>query len=310
MLNSLQAPRAVLMVRPHQFTPNAETAADNAFQTDPKRGNTSAHALAEFDGAVARLRAHGVRVHVFDDTGAQTPDSVFPNNWISTHSGGQVALYPMYAPSRRRERRADVLDMLKVRYRVENIIDYSGLEQDDLFLEGTGAMVLDHIGRIAYTAKSNRADPLILERFATHFSYEPIMFDAVDPEGRAIYHTNVLMCVATNFALIGLSLISDPDRRATVVRRLEETGRDVIELSFDQIASFAGNAIELTGSNGHILVLSTTALNSLNADQKARIERHATLVPVDVPTIEHAGGSARCMIASIHLTARPRAGEK
>ena len=174
----IQAPAAVVMVRPHRFTPNPETAADNAFQS--LAAKEAAQAVAgtahrEVTAAAERLEAEGVRVHLFEDEGERdTPDSVFPNNWFSTHSGGHVAIYPMYAPSRRRERRADVIEMLKSEYRVQDVIDYSGLEQDGLFLEGTGAMVLDHLARVAYTARSNRADPVALERFSTHFNFEPM----------------------------------------------------------------------------------------------------------------------------------------
>ncbi|MDW4547890.1 arginine deiminase-related protein [Defluviimonas sp. D31] len=306
--NLLQAPDAVVMIRPHAFVPNPETRADNAFQKDANAETAalSKAALAEHDAAVARLRAEGVTVHVFDDHGQnETPDSVFPNNWFSTHSGGQVAVYPMFASNRRRERRPDVTEMLKSRYRLQEVIDMSGLEEDGLALEGTGAMVLDHVGRIAYTVRSNRADPIVLERFCTHFAYEPIAFDAVDAEGRAVYHTNVLMCVATDYALVGLDMITNPERRETVAQRLAEAGRTVIPLMAAQIGEFAGNAIELTGAQGRILALSTRAAAALDAAQRAEIERSARLVPLDVPTIELAGGSVRCMIAGIHLSARP-----
>lgn len=306
-LNTLQAPRSVVMIRPHAFRPNLETAADNAFQrpSDATPETIAAGALAEFDATVARLTGEGVRVHVFEDDGSRdTPDSVFPNNWFSTHPGGQVALYPMFAANRRRERRGDVVEMLKHEYRVSDVIDYSGLEQDGLSLEGTGAMVLDHIGRIAFTARSNRADPLVLERFCTHFNYEPIAFDAADADGRAVYHTNVLMCVGTGMALVGLDMITASERRETVLRRLAESGREVIALDAAQIARFAGNAIELSGAGGHLLALSETAHAALTPGQRERIAGHARLVPLAVPTIELAGGSVRCMIAGIHLTPR------
>lgn len=296
------------MVRPHRFTPNAETAADNAFQKTAPNGQDQAVAQAayqEVTDAVERLRAEGVRVHLFEDEGARdTPDSVFPNNWFSTHPGGHVAIYAMYSPSRRRERRPDVIEMLKTEYRVQDVIDYSGLEQDGLFLEGTGAMVFDHMARVAYTARSNRADPVLLERFSTHFNFEPMLFDSVDAAGTPIYHTNVLMCVATEFALIGLDTIADPARRAEVRARLEESGREVIPVSHAQIADFAGNAIELSGRDGRILALSQRAFNSLSTEQRTQIERTARLVPLAVPTIEMAGGSVRCMIAGIHLSPR------
>lgn len=305
--NVLQAPRAVVMIRPQAFYPNPETAADNRFQRQATANTPLAsQALSEVDAAIATLRDHGVTVHDFTDDGSRdTPDSVFPNNWFSTHPGGLIGLYPMHAANRRRERRSDVIELLKQRYRVETLHDYSGLEQDGLSLEGTGAMVLDHIGRIAFVVRSHRADPNVLERFCTHFGYEPIVFEATTADGDPVYHTNVLMCIATDFALVGLSMISDPTRRATIVQRLQETGRDVIDLTADQIGAFAGNALELTGNQGRILVLSTTALNSLTPAQRDQISASAALVPIDVPTIEHAGGSARCMIAGVHLTPRP-----
>ena len=183
---SIQAPPAVVMVRPHRFTPNPETAADNRFQSASGQaaGETAARAYEEVGLAADTLRAAGVTVHLFEDDGQrETPDSVFPNNWFSTHAGGHVAVYPMFNASRRRERRTDVLDFLKQHYRVQDVIDYSGLEHDNLFLEGTGAMVLDHLARVAFTARSNRADPLALERFATHFNYEPLVFDTADALG-------------------------------------------------------------------------------------------------------------------------------
>ncbi len=304
---SLQSPSVVVMVRPHAFASNPETRDDNAFQTLANRSAaaTSAAARDEHDKAVEKLHAAGVTVHVFDDEGERdTPDSVFPNNWFSTHPGGHVAVYPMFVPSRRRERRSDVIELLKREYRVQDVIDYSGLEQDDLALEGTGAMVLDHVGRIAYTVRSNRADPVLLERFCTHFNYEPIAFDAKDAEGRDVYHTNVLMGIGTHYALICLDMISDPERRATVRARLEESGRTVIDLSHEQIADFAGNAIELSGNDGLVLALSSRALKALTPAQVAVIEASATPLPLSVPTIETAGGSVRCMIAGIHLSRR------
>jgi len=307
---SIQAPAAVVMVRPQHFTPNPETAADNAFQqrvpgADAAAGDVAAAAYAEVSAAAERLQAEGVRVHLFDDDGARgTPDSVFPNNWFSTHPGGHVAIYPMHSPNRRRERRADVIEMLKAEYRVQDVIDYSGLEPDGLFLEGTGAMVLDHLARVAYTARSNRADAVALERFCTHFNFEPMAFDTADAAGLPIYHTNVMMCVATGFALVGFDLMSEPRRRAEVRARLQESGREVIALSAAQIGEFAANAIELSGRDGRVLALSQRACDSLNRAQRALIERSARLVPLAVPTIEMAGGSVRCMLAGIHLSPR------
>lgn len=301
----MQAPDAVVMIRPHHFCSNPETRDDNAFQTLSNHSATATSDTArnEFDGAVATLRKAGVRAHVFDDTSPDTPDSVFPNNWFSTHTGGHVAIYPMFAANRRLERRPDVIEMLKRDYRVQDVIDYSGLEQDGLALEGTGAMVLDHIGRIAYTVQSNRADPVLLERFCTHFNFEPIAFQARDAQGRDVYHTNVLMGIGTDYALVCLDMIVDPDRRRTVASRLEQSGRQVIDLTHAQIGEFAGNAMELTG-NKRLLALSSRALAALRPDQIEIIEKSAQPLPLDIPTIETAGGSVRCMLAGIHLTRR------
>lgn len=304
---SVQAPKSVVMIRPHHFTPNEATAADNAFQTCPATGARETLAEAayrEASGVAAALEHAGMTVHLFEDEGAEAPDSVFPNNWFSTHTGGHVALYPMFSPSRRRERRVDIVEMLKQRYRVQDIIDYSGLEQDGVYLEGTGAMVLDHIERVAYAARSNRTNEVALERFCTHFNFEPVVFDAVDAAGRAIYHTNVLMCIGTEFCLIGLAAIRDPARRAEIGARLAATGRAVIDLSHEQIGDFAGNAIELHGRNGRVLALSSRAARALRPDQLDVLERSVSILPLDVPTIELAGGSVRCMLAGIHLSAR------
>lgn len=301
-MRALQASSAVVMIRPHAFASNPEIRDDNAFQT---LANRSAEARDEHERAVEHLRNAGVTVHVFDDFGDNdTPDSVFPNNWFSTHPGGHVAIYPMFVPSRRRERRMDVIEMLKRDYRVQDVIDYSGLEQENLALEGTGAMVLDHVWRIAYTVKSNRADPVLLERFCTHFNYEPIAFEARDAQGRDVYHITVLMGIGTRYSLICLDMITDPEQRATVRARLEESGRTVIDLTHDQIAGFAGNAIELTGRDGLVLALSSRALAALRPDQIGIIQDSATPQPLSVPTIETAGGSVRCMIAGIHLSRR------
>ncbi len=304
---SVQAPSAVVMIRPHHFAPNPETAADNAFQCQAKDADPidlAQSAFSEVSRAADVLQAHGVRTHLFEDETRETPDSVFPNNWFSTHPGGHVAMYPMFAASRRKERRADVIEMLKSAYRVQDIIDYSGLESDGLFLEGTGAIVLDHIDRVAYAVKSNRTDPVALERFCTHFNYEPMVFEAHDANGVAIYHTNVLMCIATNFALIGMDMIADGPRRLEIKERFENSGRDVIALDNRQIADFAGNAIELQGTEGRVLAISSRALDALDDGQVKAIERSNVIVPLEVPTIEMAGGSVRCMLAGIHLTSR------
>lgn len=305
---SVQAPGAVVMVRPRHFTPNPDTAADNAFQSvDTSRGREQV-ASAAYDEVTAAARAlaeAGVVVHLFDDEDPARCDSVFPNNWFSTHAGGRVALYPMYSPSRRTERRGDVIELLKARYRVQEVVDYSGLEQDGAYLEGTGAMVLDHLSRVAYAVRSHRANPIVLERFCSQFGYEPMVFDAHDESGAPVYHTNVMMGIATSFALVGLDLIGDQRRRAEVADALAGPGRQVVGLTGEQVRSFAGNAIELQTPTGRVLALSARAAGSLTAGQRSTIERSCRILPLSVPTIELAGGSVRCMLAGIHLTARP-----
>jgi hypothetical protein len=304
---SLQAPTTVVMVRPHHFAVNEQTAADNVFQSAPTSGarDIAAAAYAESTALAQALTEHGVRVHLFDDESRDRPDSVFPNNWLSTHRGGRIVTYPMCTPNRRLERRHDIVELLKEQYRVQDAIDYSGLEHDGLFLEGTGAMVLDHIGRVAYVARSHRADPVILERFCTHNGYEPMVFDAIDHNGTAIYHTNVLMCIGTDFAIVCLDTIADRDRRAEIIERLAESGRTVIDISPPQMREFAGNAFELGGSDSRLLAMSTAARNALTAEQTAVIELSCEIVAVDISTIELAGGSVRCMLAGVHLDPRP-----
>ena len=310
---SAQAPSAVILIRALNYMPNPATAADNAFQRDVPAGQsdetTSARALAEMDALAQTLRDAGVRVHVFEDEDHTRPDSVFPNNWLSTHAGGYVAVYPMYASNRRHERRADVLEMLKSEYRCQTIIDYSGLEPDGIFLEGTGAMVLDHVSRVAYMAVSHRADTHVLERFCSDFNYEPMPFEAVDSDGVPVYHTNVIACVGTEVALIALEMIPDEQRREQVRQRLQVHGRTVVPLTEKQITEFAGNAVELRGRTPDgkrcsIMAMSERARRSLTAEQVATIEESCEIVSVDIPTIELAGGSVRCMIAGIHLDPR------
>jgi hypothetical protein len=302
-----QAPSSVVMIRPHHFTANPQTAVDNTFQTmaGDDTAQEASSALYEFDHAVNALVTKGIAVHVFEDFGERnTPDSVFPNNWFSTHTGGHIAVYPMFTANRRLERRWDVIEFLKREYRVQDVIDYSGLEQDELALEGTGAMVLDHIERVAYVAKSNRADPVILERFCTNFNFEPMAFQSANRQGKAVYHTNVMMTIATHYALICSSMIVDPVRRVSVIKRLEESGRDVVDLTEAQINCFAGNAMEMTAGSSRYLAMSSRGVDCLTHEQRKTIEAHAEILPISIPTIETAGGSVRCMIAGIHLSKR------
>jgi hypothetical protein len=303
-----QSTNSVLMIRPCQFYLNPETAADNAFQArvDCAPDALSAIARKEFDSAVQTLRAAGVNVHVFEDTAEpEKPDAVFPNNWMSTHHDGRIVLFPMYSALRRRERRDDIVGELRKHYRVTEVIDYSVFEKKGCCLEGTGSLVLDHLNKIAYVSLSNRSNPKVVHRFAEDFGYEPVTFTSIGPDGEPIYHTNVMMCVGTAFAMVGLELIQNKAERQQLRARLENTGKDIVELSADQIANFAGNAIELHNTDGQkLLVLSSRAGRALSEEQLERLIRYTCLVPLELPTIELGGGSARCMIATIHLAPR------
>ena len=302
-----QNTNSVLMIRPARFYPNPETAQDNAFQS---RADFDAQALAaaarsEFDAAVQTLRDVGVRVHMFEDTAEpEKPDAVFPNNWISTHHDGRVALFPMYSELRRRERRHDIIEELRKTYKITEVIDYSSFEEQGSCLEGTGSLVLDRVNRVAYVSLSNRSNLKVIQRFADDFGYESVTFTSVGLDGQPIYHTNVMMCVGSEFAIVGLAMIPNKPERKQVQARLEASEKKIVELAPEQVANFAGNAIELNDSTGaKLLVLSTRALRTLDREQRTVLTHHARLVPLELPTIELGGGSARCMIATIHLPA-------
>src|SRR5438105_2501754 len=303
-----QSTSSVLMIRPGRFYPNPETAADNAFQRTRHLGSDSSTIMErnEVYAAVQTLRAAGVNVHVFEDTAEpEKPDAVFPNNWISTHHDGRIALFPMYSALRRRERRQDIVEELRKHYRVTEVIDYSPFEDEGCDLEGTGSLVFDHVNKIAYVSLSNRSNPKVIQRFADDFSYEPVIFTSIGPNGEPIYHTNVMMCIGTAFAMVGLEMIPNKAERQQLRSRLEKTGKEIVELSADQIANFAGNAIELRNQSGEkLLVLSSRAGHALTEDQRKRLSRYARLIPLELPTIELGGGSARCMVATIHLPPR------
>lgn len=302
-----QAPTDVVMVRPRAFTPNPLTAADNMFQPRVPVAATpelAQQAWAEVTRMADDLSAVGVAVHLFDDDADDRPDSVFANNWISTHPDGRLAIYPMFSANRRSERRSDIIQSLRAQFQINAIYDYSVLEDDGLFLEGTGSMVLDHINRVAYVARSFRSHDRAAELVCRDLGYEPVMFSTADVRGTPIYHTNVMMSVGTRFALVCLDAIDNEIERRAVEGRLAESGRTVVSLSLDQVDEFAGNAIELTGDAGPYLALSTRACESLTKDQRRTIMDFAYLLPIPVPTIELAGGSVRCMIAGVHLPRR------
>lgn len=301
-----QAPGAVVMVRPHHYRFNAADCTDNAFLVAP---TLSADALAraahdEITAMAAALEDRGVRVHLFDDLGTDTPDSVFPNNWFSTHADGTVVLYPMRAESRRRERRADIVAALRAEYAVTRVLDLSPAERRGRFLEGTGAMVLDHRERSAFVARSRRTDESVLSHFGDELGYVPVLFDAFGRDGAPIYHTNVMMTVGTDLALVCLEAIDAPRDRVRVRALLEASGRVVVPIDVAQMAEFAGNALEVTGRDGGVFVLSSRGWESLHASQRAAVEATLDVLPVHIPAVEHSGGSARCTLAGIHLPPR------
>lgn len=299
MSSESSGPSAVLMVRPHAFRVNPETAADNAFQASG--GGEHSNAYREVSAVADRLRAHGITVHLFEDDGAATPDSVFPNNWLTTHEDGRIALHPMRAANRRAERRDDIVDHLRSAYVAGELVDYSSFEERGLFLEGTGSLVLDRQNRWAFAALSPRTSQELVERFCADFGYEPVVFEASDSSGTPVYHTNVMLALGTGFAIAGLEMIPNEKQRRKVEERLRASGREIIEVSEAQVRDFAANVYALSGPGGTLLALSCRAAGALTAAQKKAIENHATLLPVPVPTIERAGGSVRCMLAGIHL---------
>ena len=304
---SVQSAAAVLMVRPACFGFNPQTAGSNAFQ-HISEGEGHAHqarALTEFEGVSAALRAAGVQVLVADDTPSPPkPDAIFPNNWVSFHRDGTVALYPMLAANRRLERREDILRQVVRQggFRVARTVDFTAHEARGKYLEGTGSVVLDRVHRVAYACASPRTDVDVLGDFARQLNYESINFEALDGGGQPIYHTNVVMAVGSDFAILCGESIVQPSQRAAVFARLRDTGHEVIDITRQQMLDFAGNALELAPAGGPILVLSSRACSSLTKTQRGRLEAYARLVSVDIPHIESVGGGGvRCMLAEIHL---------
>jgi hypothetical protein len=297
------------MIRPARFGANAETAASNFFQRSATGVRDAAlRARREFDALALALARAGVRVLQFAGRpDAALPDEVFPNNWLSLHADGTAVLYPMLAPSRRRERRHDVLAALADSwgYRIERVVDLTGLEARGEYLEGTGSVVLDRVRRVAYACLSPRTCEPALDEFARALGYEAVPFTAVDATARPIYHTNVLLSVGSGFAVLCTAAIADPASRRTVVARLEASGREIIDVSSTELESFACNVLELASAHGPVIALSAAALRSLAEPTRRAFERHGRLVAADVGTIERlGGGSVRCMLAEVPLPPR------
>ncbi|GHC49567.1 hypothetical protein GCM10008083_11410 [Ulvibacter litoralis] len=305
-----QITNTILMIRPVAFRMNEETAVNNYFQEDIDLKNSviNAKAQEEFDAFVAKLRAVGVNVIVEnDDLKMDTPDSIFPNNWVSFHANGTVGLYPMFAENRRRERREEVMDRLESEgFLIEGYMDYTSAEDEGVFLEGTGSLLLDRVHQKAYCALSARADDDLLIEFCEDFDYHPVIFTAnqtVNGERLPIYHTNVMMALAENFAVICLDTIDDKREKKNVVQHLKEDGKEIIRITEAQMHQFAGNMLQVKGADDkRYMVMSLAAHKSLKPDQIAAIEKHCEILSSDLETIETCGGgSARCMMAEVFL---------
>lgn len=306
----LQTTDTILMIRPVSFRKNEQTAVNNYFQEDLNFENAEINVKAqqEFDAFVEKLRAVGVTVIVEqDDELMDTPDSVFPNNWVSFHANGDIAIYPMFAENRRKERREEVFMRLENEgFKIENIIDYTSAEDEGIFLEGTGSLLLDRVNSKAYCALSPRADEDLFIEFCEDFEYTPVVFTAnqtVDGERLAIYHTNVMMCLAETFAVICLDAIDDKKERKNVVKHLKQDGKEIISITEAQMHQFAGNMLQLRGKNEQrYLVMSKAAHDSLNTTQIKAVEKHCPILSSSLETIETCGGgSARCMMAEVFL---------
>ena len=306
-----QTTNTILMIRPIAFRMNEQTAVNNYYQQELKEMLPAAinrKAQIEFDDFVVKLKGVGVQVLVVNDTETpSTPDSIFPNNWISFHENGDVGLYPMFAKNRRLERREDILEIIEENgFLIENIIDYTEAEEEGVYLEGTGSMVLDRQNRIAYCALSPRADEELFVEFCEDFEYTPIVFTSnqtVNNKREAIYHTNVMMCVAEQFAIICLASIDDKKERKNVLNHLKESGKEVIDITEKQLNALAGNMLQVIGSeNVRFLVMSSSAYTSLRLEQIQKIEKYNSIIHSSLETIETCGGgSARCMMAEVFL---------
>jgi len=301
-----QSTSHILMIRPINFGFNEETAESNAFQQHNKTDKASVQqkALIEFNNFVTVLKNNGVDVIVVDDMPEPyTPDSIFPNNWVSFHANGDIFLYPMQAENRRLERREDIINGLEDQFKVHHIVDLSRFEDEGKFLEGTGSMVLDRDNKIAYACLSPRTDRHVLDIFCQQEDYTAVCFDAVDEKGKAIYHTNVMMCIGTQFAVICLDSVPNPHEKIILTESIKNSGKEIIDISFEQMNRFAGNMLEVQNNSGEtLIVMSKTAYKSLTDEQKNTLAKFGKIVFSDIDTIErNGGGSARCMMAEVHL---------
>lgn len=294
------------MIEPIAFGFNEQTAVNNYFQVQ-QEGNVQEKALEEFNSFVEKLRAKGINVITIKDTiEPKTPDSIFPNNWVSFHQDGKGVLYPMFADNRRLERREDIINQIKEQFDVKEIIDYSKIENENKYLEGTGSMIFDHDSKIAYGSVSLRLDEELFRKFCAEFGFTPVVFHSYQTAGEErlpIYHTNVMMCVADKFVVICLDCIDDETERQNVIDSIKNSGKELIEISEDQMQNFAGNMLQVQNNSGDkFLVMSQSAYKSLKPEQISAIEKYCEIIYSDLETIEtNGGGSARCMLAEVFL---------
>ncbi|HEU5166002.1 MAG TPA: arginine deiminase-related protein [Chitinophagaceae bacterium] len=304
----MQITDTILMVRPAAFGPNGETAATNFFQSPTRKLNDQSlqqSALKEFDNMVELLQKNDINVLVIDDTPTPIkPSAIFPNNWLSTSPEGIVSVFPMYAANRRPEKRDDILKLLAEKFVVKDLQDWSEFEVEGKFLEGTGSMVIDHENKVIYTCYSPRTDVSMLEKFANANNYRAIIFLAVDKNGQPVYHTNVMMTLGEDFAILCEEAIEEEWELIAVRQLLESTAHDVIRISKEQMHAFAGNMLQVKNNNGEkFIVMSQTAFDSLNEDQKEELSARSKLLLIPIPIIEETeGGSVRCMMAEIFLS--------
>ena len=291
------------MIRPLHFVYNAETAVNNSFQVKGDQENLTEKAVQEFDAFVSILRDQGIDVTVVEDSpDPHTPDAIFPNNWISFHSSGIYCLYPMFAPNRRKERKTEVISIIQKKFHYDHLIDFTGYESENLFLEGTGSMVLDRDNHIAYACLSPRTDIEVLEDFCSRLNYRPVVFHSTNESGQAVYHTNVMMCIADRYAVICLDSIPDPAEKKRVADTIDSSGKEIIEISHTQMNHFAGNMLQLENDRKEkILVMSSAAWLALENNQRQKLSDYNRIVHASLQSIEtNGGGSARCMIAEVH----------
>lgn len=303
----MQTTSRVLMVRPVRFGFNEQTAVNNSFQRRGLELSAQEMALAEFDNFVTLLRTNGVEVTVVEDIpDPHTPDSIFPNNWFSTHESGELVLYPMCAPNRRMERKETVLKVIKeigLKGKMKRLVDLTSWEEKNLFLEGTGSLILDRPNKLAFVCRSPRSDEKVLEQFCEELDYEYFIFDATDNNGSLIYHTNVMMCIGEKFVVACLDSIKNIAERESFIAFVEDCDKELVEISMEQMENFAGNMLQLRGKGGEpLLIMSATAKRSLTAEQLATLSSYCRILAPELEAIEtNGGGSARCMIAEIYF---------